>query len=316
MAASDEPRSALDPAWRSDSQLTSLYFIDCLDWLLLAPQESIHAVVTDPPYGMLEYSVEQMRKLRAGRGGVWRIPPAIGGYKRNPLPRFTVLDGRDIAALYNFFREWGTALDPVLVPGAHVLIASSPLFNHVVSQAMGDAGFEKRGEIVRLTQTLRGGDRPKNAESEFADVSVMPRSQWEPWVVLRKPCEGTVAQNLRKWGTGGFRRLSEEKPFGDVIASSPTRREEKQIAPHPSLKPQAFLRQLVRAVLPLERGIVLDTFAGSGSTLAACEALGCEGIGLENDPDYVRMAKEAIPRLAQIPARGLLREEAEGYWRA
>jgi len=133
---------------------------------------------------MLEYSPEQMRKLRNGHGGVWRIPPAIGGHRRRPLPRFTVLDGKDIAALYSFFQEWGTALHRVLVPGAHVVIATSPLLNHVVSQAMADAKFEKRGEIVRLTQTLRGGDRPKNAEHQFPDISVMARSQWEPWVVF------------------------------------------------------------------------------------------------------------------------------------
>ncbi len=184
---------------------------------------------------MLEYTTEQMKKLRAGRGGVWRIPPAIGGHRRQPLPRFTVLDDRDMSALYGFFRNWADHLMPILVPGAHVLVATSPLFNHVVSQALVDSKFEKRGEIVRLTQTLRGGDRPKNAETEFPDVSVMPRSQWEPWVVLRKPCEGTVAQNLRTWKTGGFRRTSATKPFGDVIISSPTRREERAIAPHPSL---------------------------------------------------------------------------------
>jgi hypothetical protein len=39
-------------------------------------------------------------------------------------------------------------------------------------------GFEKRGEVIRLVQTLRGGDRPKNAHREFAEVSVMPRSSW------------------------------------------------------------------------------------------------------------------------------------------
>lgn len=286
--------------YASPSGLTRLYQDDCLNWLRACPPRTIHAVVTDPPYGMLEYAPEQMRKLRNGSGGVWRIPPSIGGHRRQPLPRFTVLDDRDVAALYSFFAQWATVLFPALAPGAQVLIATSPLFNYVVSQAMVDSKFEKRGEIVRLTQTLRGGDRPKNAEAKFPDVSVMPRSQWEPWVVLRKPCEGRVADNLRKWKTGGFRRLSERQPFGDVIDSSPTRREERAIAPHPSLKPQAFLRHVVRAVLPLSEGVVLDPFAGSGSTLAACEWLGYRGIGIENDPTYIALAKAAIPRLSQI----------------
>ena len=40
---------------------------------------------------------------------------------------------------------------------------------------MSAAGLELRGTIVRLVITMRGGDRPKNAHSEFADVSVMAR---------------------------------------------------------------------------------------------------------------------------------------------
>lgn len=295
-------QSSLDPVWTSPSGLTALYYADCIDWLCLAPAKSIHAIVTDPPYGMLEYSPDQLSKLRAGRGGVWRIPPSIGGHKRGPLPRFTVLGAEELKTLYRFFFEWGTAVRPVLVPGAHIVVATSPLFNYVVSQALTDAGFEKRGEIVRLTQTLRGGDRPKNAEAEFSGVSVMPRSQWEPWVIVRKPCQGTVAENLRRWNTGGFRRVSSRKPFGDVIQSGPTRAQERKLAPHPSLKPQAFLRQLVHAVLPLGEGTVLDPFAGSGSTLAACEALGYLGIGVENDKQYVEIAVRAIPELARLKA--------------
>lgn len=126
---------------------------------------------------------------------------------------------------------------------------------------MASAGFERRGEVVRLVQTLRGGDRPKNAEAEFSDVSVMPRSAWEPWGLFRKPCEGTVAQNLRRYGTGGLRRESALRPFTDVVRSLPTRAEERAIAPHPCLKPQAFMRRIVHAALPLGRGVILDPLA-------------------------------------------------------
>lgn len=296
-----EPRVAR--VYTTPSGLTELHEADCLSWLAEQQSESFHGVVTDPPYGMVEYTPTQMRKLRSGKGGVWRIPPAIGGHKRAPVPRFTVLGDRDRAGIYEFFRAWGVALYSRLVPGAHVFVATSPLFSHVVAQALVNAQFEKRGEIVRLTQTLRGGDRPKNAEEEFPDVTVMPRSAWEPWVVVRKPCDGTVAANLRKWKTGGLRRLP-EGPFTDVIQSRPTRPDEREIAPHPSLKPQAFLRQLVRAALPLGEGVVLDTFAGSGSTLAACEALGYRGVGVELDPGYVSMAAKAIPRLARLSPPG------------
>jgi DNA modification methylase len=148
--------------------------------------------------------------------------------------------------------------------------------------------------------TMRGGDRPTAAHVEFHDVSVMPRSMWEPWLLFRKPIEGRVQDNLRKWGTGGFRRISSTKPFGDVIDSAPTRATERKLANHPSLKPQAFLRKVVRGVLPLGEGVVLDPFAGSGSTLAAAEAVGYRSVGIERDKAYFELAAQAIPRLAAL----------------
>lgn len=122
--------------------------------------------------------------------------------------------------------------------------------------------------------------------------------------MFRRPLEGRVQDNLRKWGTGGFKRPSTDKPFGDVIASSPTRSVERRLAPHPSLKPQAFMRKLVRAVLPLGKGVVCDPFAGSGSTLAAAEANGYQSIGIERDASYFATATESIPKLTKLQIPG------------
>jgi len=277
-----------------------LFHADCFAWLASVADSSIHAVVTDPPYGLHEYTPEQQAKLRNGKGGVWRIPPSFDGHLRSPLPRFTTLTGEQLEYLRTFFTTWARILMPKLVPGAHVVVASNPLLSYIVSGSLADAGLERRGEIIRLTMTMRGGDRPKAAHDEFPEISVMPRSMWEPWVVYRRPIEGRVQDNLKKWGTGGFRRPSRDKPFGDVIPSAPTRKTERELAPHPSLKPQAFLRQVVRAVLPLGKGTILDPFAGAGSTLAAAEAVGYESIGVEKDEYFFDMACEAIPRLTQI----------------
>lgn len=272
---------------------------DCFEWLAKQQPNSYHAVVTDPPYGLVEYTQEQQEKLRNGRGGVWRIPPSFDGVTRSPLPRFTVLSDQDLVRLESFFFNWGRLILAVIVPGANVVVASNPLLSYIVSGALSRAGLERRGEIARLVMTMRGGDRPKAAHEEFPDVSVMPRSMWEPWLVFRKPIERRVQDNLRKWKTGGFRRPSKERPFGDVIPSAPTNKSERRLAPHPSLKPQQFLRTLVRGVLPIGEGIVLDTFAGSGSTLAAAESVGYASVGVEKDPRFFEIAKKAIPKLRE-----------------
>jgi DNA modification methylase len=276
---------------------------DTINWLSDLPANSIHAIVTDPPYGLIEYDEKNHKKLRAGRGGVWRIPPSFDGANRQPLPRFTVLSADEITALHGFFSAAAFGMLRALVPGGHVFIASNPLLSTMTFHALQSAGFEKRGEFIRLVQTLRGGDKPKGAEKEFPGVSVMPRSCWEPWGIFRKPCEGTIAENLRVWGTGGLCRTSRQEPLKDVIQCSPTRGEEKKIAPHPSLKPQRFLRQIVRAALPLGVGIIYDPFAGSGSTLAAAEALGFHSVGTDRDPQYFGMARRSFPQLAAFPVR-------------
>lgn len=297
----DPPHVVFDPV--SSEGKAVLYHANCFEWLAAQPSCSIHAVVTDPPYGLVEYTEREQTKLRLGKGGVWRIPPSFDGHKRAPLPRFTVLDEKDRLKLFEFFNRLGALLLRVLVPGANVVVASNPLLAHIVSSAMAAAGLEVRGSIVRLTMTMRGGDRPKNAHREFDSVSVMPRSMWEPWIVLRRPLDGRVQDNLRRWRTGGFRRQSADKPFGDVIRSSPTSKRERDVAPHPSLKPQEFLRKIVRGVLPLGEGVVLDPFAGSGSTLAAANAVGYHSIGIEMDERYVAVARNVIGRLESIPVK-------------
>ena len=283
---------------------TTLIHGDCFAWLEERGNNSIHAVVTDPPYGLHEYTPQQQLKMRQGMGGVWRIPPSFDGHARSPLPRFTILTDQQRDQLGKFFTLWGRLLLPRLVPGANVVVASNPLLVHIVAGALEEAGMECRGSITRLVMTMRGGDRPKAAHEEFSEVSVMPRSMWEPWIVFRRPVEGRVQDNLRKWKTGGFRRPSEDKPFGDVIKSAPTRKNERALAPHPSLKPQAFLRQLVRGVLPLGEGVVLDPFAGAGSTLAAAEAVGYESIGIEKDPHYFDVGVRAVPALCAFEPNG------------
>jgi len=272
---------------------------DCFEWLKAAPENSIHAIVTDPPYGVKEYEPDQIEKRANGNGGIWRIPPSFDGHTRSPLPRFTALSEKERETVRRFFFEWSTLVVRVLRPGGHVFIASNAFLTQLVFPALVQGGLEFRGELIRLVQTLRGGDRPKNAEEEFPGVSSMPRGCYEPWGVLRKPLpEGmTLSDCLREFQTGGLRRTPDGRPFKDVIVSERTPRNEREIADHPSLKPQSFMRQVVYAALPLGEGIILDPFMGAGSTIAAAEALGLCSIGIERNTEYYEMSCSAIPNL-------------------
>lgn len=286
--------------------MSSMFHDDCLHWLDEQPEASFEAIITDPPYGLKEYSPKEQAKLRNGnRGGIWRIPPSLGGNLRAPLPRFTVLNQQDLENLFQFFYIWGTKALRVAVPGAHLIIATNTFLSHILCAALTEGGWEKRGEVVRLVQTLKGGDRPKNAEDEFPDVTVIPRSAWEPWEIFRKPLDGRVQDNLRRWKTGGLRRDSSERPFTDVIESERTPQRERDIVDHPSLKPQRFMRRIVYASLPLGEGRILDPFMGGGSTLAAADNIGYESVGVEIDKLYYDMATAGILLLAALyPSEG------------
>jgi site-specific DNA-methyltransferase (adenine-specific) len=64
------------------------------------------------------------------------------------------------------------------------------------------------------------------------------------------------------------------------------------------------MRQIVRASLPLGKGVVLDPFMGGGSTVAAAVAVGYESVGLELDPAFFQMAVAGIPKLAAFSSNG------------
>ncbi len=273
---------------------------DAFEWLRQRRAKTVHAVVTDPPYAVIEYSRKEIRKRENGKGGIWRLPPNYDGHQRSPMPRFTVLTETQIVEVRNFHRKLAPLLFKVLVPGGHVILASQNLLLHLVIAEFIKAGFELRGQVARVVKTLRGGDRPKGAHRKYRELSVTPRSSWEPWLIFRRPCEGRVRDNLLKWRTGALRRPSKDTPFRDLIPSVITPKSERDIARHPSLKPQAFLRRIVRASLPFGAGVILDPFMGSGSTLAAASYLGLRSIGLELSPEYFALAQSAIPKLAAI----------------
>jgi site-specific DNA-methyltransferase (adenine-specific) len=76
MSATEPAALALD--YQSVQFRTSLVLhADCFEWMSRIPGDSLHAIVTDPPYGVKEYDVEQMAKRASGQGGIWRIPPSL-----------------------------------------------------------------------------------------------------------------------------------------------------------------------------------------------------------------------------------------------
>jgi site-specific DNA-methyltransferase (adenine-specific) len=282
-----------------------LLHADAFEWMSRLPPESLDGMVLDPPYGVEEYEVKQLEQMLTGGPGIWRIPPSFDGCTRAPLPRFTALDEKQRRVLRTYFIDFAKLALPALKPGAHVMLAGNSFLSQLVFGAVVEGGLEFRTEIIRLVQTLRGGDKPKLGEKEYPEVASLPRGGYEPWGLFRKPMppKMTVRECLKVYGTGGLRHKPDGNPFNDVIVSERTPKREREIADHPSLKPQSLMRQLVRAILPLGKGVLADPFAGSGSTLAAAEAVGYSCIGCERYQDYFEMAVKAMPKLRAVSVK-------------
>ena len=143
-------------------------------------------------------------------------------------------------------------------------------------------------------------------------------------LLYRKPFDGRLEDNLDEWQTGGLRRESADRPFVDLLENGKTPKNETEIVrnahpgdedseAHPNLKPQYLMRELCHAALPLQEGVILDPFMGSGSTVAAAHALGYDAVGIELDETFFRMAENAIPELAKIETAVEKREDVRDH---
>ena len=82
--------------------------------------------------------------------------------------------------------------------------------------------------------------------------------------------------------------------------TSPINQSDKELYKHPTIKPLELVkRHLLHTTI--EGGVVLDTFAGSGTTCVAAKETGRRYIGIEIDPEYHKIA---VNRLNGITANG------------
>jgi len=173
----------------------------------------------------------------------------------------------DAASLPALLRDAFGRADTVLAPGAAVFLfhPSGPL-SLSFGQAIADAGWLFRQSLVWIK------DSPVLGHSDF-------HYRHEPIIYARKPGAGRWGRGGRGWYGGNDATTVFEFP------------RPKASRDHPTMKPV----RLVAALLDkATRGgdIVLDPFAGSGSTLIACELLGRRFLGIEIDPAYAQVAMD------------------------
>jgi DNA modification methylase len=201
--------SAVDGADRSWQVLEG----DCLSLLPELRASSVDAVVCDPPYGM-DFD-----------GRRWDGRAICESAARTSTrSRLSASE-----AFQEWTRSWAEECIRVLKPGGHLLAFGSPRTFHRLACGLEDAGFELRDTLMWLyasgmakSRRLPGG----------RGTTLKPA--WEPIVLARRPPEGSVESNLRRWGTGTLNidacRIGERWP-ANVLADHHERCSEQGCAP-------------------------------------------------------------------------------------
>lgn len=243
----------------------------------------------------------------------------------------------------------------VLKPGGHILAFSAARTYHHLAITLEQAGFEIRDQIMWIYSS--GFPKAQKVEGFPGWKNGGLKPAHEPIALARKPSKLSVEKNMREWGTGAINIDATRVPYADeadknsidhkvptaawsghtiqvdsyekgsfkkvetnelgrfpsnVLGEIPdyqkyfycpkvNRRErhmgfdedEKVGNNHPTVKPVALMEYLIKLITPVG-GIVLDPFNGSGSTGMAATGLGFEYIGIELDPVYVDISQKRI----------------------
>ncbi len=301
---------------------------DLFDAIPFIPAESVDACVTDPPYHLISIvrrfaktahndNTQTSARARARSDGMARLSRGFMGKN---------WDGGDVA----FRPETWRAIWRVLKPGAHLIACGGSRTYHRMACAIEDAGFEIRDHVGWLYASgfpkshnvsrgirkrhLHGPDDERDRAWNGWGTALKPAL--EPIVVARKPLIGTVAQNVLQHRTGGMNieacRIANDNesrwPANVVHDGSLDERyffsakattDERACSNHPTVKPIALMQWLTRLVTP-PGGLVLDPFAGTGTTAEACLREDFRATLIEREPEY----QEDIRRRLQLVLAG------------
>ena len=227
------------------------------------------------------------------------------------------------------WQGWGTALKPGWEP---CVVARKPLAGTVAENvqrygtgALNVDGCRIPGDVPSVPQPSLNSPTGlvygyKTGEGRNGEMSAAPGGRWPANVVLDEQAaamldaqSGVTSSTARvgfpggKTFGGGEMKAETGVWFGDTggasrffytaKASRADRSTNGANNTHPTVKPTDLMRWLVRLVTP-PGGVVLDPFAGSGSTLVAARAEGMRCIGIEREDEYAEIIAQRLSQLS------------------
>lgn len=290
---------------------------DCREILKSIPENSIAACITDPPYnyefiGHKWDSEEIKRRLENVKDSntlVKNIPYGsglAGGVRDEGWYR---KNRNNIVEYEQWCFEWAQEVFRVCKPGAYAVIFNSTRTSAHVQVAFERSGFYARDVLVYRRSSgipkglnIKGQMTKKgNPDAEkWARWHTAFRSEWEAIVVLQKPLKNNYLNTLNLYGVGPIKAVNDDGSFQSNILEGIRRDKTEDWNVHCTVKPLALMERLVDIfVPPSPQNIVLDPFAGSGTTLVAAKKLGVKFLGIEIVSEYIEIIQK---RLASTPS--------------
>lgn len=285
---------------------------DCKTVLRDFPEHSVSACITDPPYnyefiGHKWDAAEVDRRLDRVKNSktlVKNIPYGSGlaGGIRNA--RWYKKVRENVLEYEQWCFEWATEVFRVCKPGAVVTAFNSTRTMAHVQVALERAGFYARDCIVYRRSS--GIPKGLNFQAKLKQKGLSNDSNWEGWhsclrneweaiVVVQKPLVNNYADTVLEYGVGLFHAENGDGSFQSNIIENVPREKNRQDNIHCTVKPIALMEKLVNLfVPPSDEHIVLDPFAGSGTTLMAAKNLGRSYVGIEIVPEYIEIIERRL----------------------
>lgn len=285
---------------------------DCREVLRQFPENSISACITDPPYnyefiGHKWDDLEIKRRLDKAKNSstlVKNIPYGSGlaGGVRNA--RWYERVRENILNYEQWCYEWAIEVFRVCKPGAIVAAFNSTRTMAHVQIALEKAGFYARDCLVYRRSS--GIPKGLNLQSKLKQKGVANSQEWEGWhsclrneweaiVVVQKPLVNNYVETLLEYGVGLFHTINEDGSFQSNILEDIPREKNMDYNVHCTVKLLALMEKLIDLFVPAStEHIVLDPFAGSGTTLVAAKRLGRSYLGIEIVPEYVDIIEKRL----------------------
>jgi len=296
--------------------IDSIVLGNSADVLKTLHDEYVHAIITDIPYGICYGEWDVLHNNKNSALGGSSIAQNNGGalFKRRgkPLNGWSASDKKIPFEYQEWCSSWAGEWLRVLKPGATCFVFAGRRFAHRCIVALEDVGFTFKDMLAwkkntaphraqRISEIYKRRGDTKHAENWQGWRVANLRPLFEPILWFQKPYKtgGTIADNVLKYGVGAWNEsaISEYcvEAYRDVSYSNvfSVAYEKGDHGLHETQKPLKLMECLVSLVTQ-EKAIVLDPFAGSGTTCLAAKRLNRHYIGVEIDKNYVEVARKRM----------------------